>query len=131
MASRHLLLWDGTCGFCARSAAWIERRDRQHLFDIVAYQEAPSPPMTSSLRAACTRSMHVIASDGRILRGGRACLFVLARLGHPLAARILSLPPLVWLVELGYRLVASNRRLFSRLFVGRDASGQPGPTCGK
>jgi hypothetical protein len=41
---------------------------------------------------------------------------VLAETGHPWLARILGLPPLVWLVELGYAIVARNRSFFSRLW---------------
>jgi hypothetical protein len=42
-------------------------------------------------------------------------LFVSEQLGWRRTSRVLSLTPLVWLVELGYRLVARNRRLVSRL----------------
>ncbi|TMA81733.1 MAG: hypothetical protein E6J72_04720 [Deltaproteobacteria bacterium] len=55
------------------------------------------------------------ASDGRWLRGGRASLFILERIGWPRLARVAALPPLVWLVEAAYALVAHNRAFFSRL----------------
>jgi predicted DCC family thiol-disulfide oxidoreductase YuxK len=84
------------------------------------YQEAPTPPMSPELREACARAFHVLRADGRVLRGGRAALYVLERLGHPLWAGLLSLPPLVWGVELGYWLVARNRQLFSRLIFRRS-----------
>ena len=113
--SRHLLLWDGACGFCRRAIERVRRRDRDHRFDIVAYQDAPSPPMTPELAEACRRAVHVITADGQVLRAGRASLFVLGQTGHPILARLLALPPMVWLVELGYTLVARNRSLVSRL----------------
>jgi predicted DCC family thiol-disulfide oxidoreductase YuxK len=112
---RHLLLWDGACGFCRRAIDGVRRRDRWHRFDIVPYQEAPVPPMTPELAAACRRAVHVLTSDGRLLKAGRASLFVLGETGHPWLARVLALPPFVWLVELGYILVARNRSFFSRL----------------
>jgi hypothetical protein len=59
--------------------------------------------------------VHVLTADGQLLRAGRASLFVLGETGHPWLARFLSLPPLVWFVELGYVLVAWNRSLISRL----------------
>jgi hypothetical protein len=40
---------------------------------------------------------------------------VLERIGWPRIARLARLPPLVWIVEGGYRLVAANRPFFSRL----------------
>lgn len=82
------------------------------------YQEVPSPPMTEPLRRACARAVHVVESDGSLLRAGRASLRVLERLGWRRTARLLSLPPLVWAVELGYWLVARNRGLLGRWLPG-------------
>jgi predicted DCC family thiol-disulfide oxidoreductase YuxK len=70
--------------------------------------------MTPALYEACQRAIHVITSDGRVLRAGRAALFILERCGLPWTARVLRVPPLVWMVELGYWLVARNRRFFAR-----------------
>jgi hypothetical protein len=58
----------------------------------------------------------VLTRDGLELRAGRASLFVLEEIGwHPALARLLQRRPWIWLVELGYRLVARNRVLASRL----------------
>jgi predicted DCC family thiol-disulfide oxidoreductase YuxK len=110
-----LLLWDGDCGFCRRSVQWAERRDVTHAFQAVPYQQAPSPPMTPALREACARAVHLVTPAGDVLRAGRACLWVLERIGFPRLARVLAVPPLVWFVEVGYWLVARNRRLASRV----------------
>jgi predicted DCC family thiol-disulfide oxidoreductase YuxK len=118
-AAPELLLWDGTCGFCRRSVEALLRRDTGHRFLAVPYQEAPSPPMTPALRVACARAFHVVRQNGQVLRAGRAALYVLARLGHPVLARVLAVPPLVWGVELGYWLVARNRQLFSKFLFRR------------
>jgi predicted DCC family thiol-disulfide oxidoreductase YuxK len=117
--AQDVLLWDGTCGFCRRSVEALRRRDTAHLFLALPYQEAPSPPMTAELRAACARAFHVVTADGRVLRAGRAALYLLGRLGHPRWARLLALPPFLWAVELGYWLVARNRAFFSRLVFRR------------
>ncbi|MBI2466636.1 MAG: DUF393 domain-containing protein [Candidatus Rokubacteria bacterium] len=98
--------------------AWVKRRDRADVFEAVAYQAAPHPPMTDVLAARCARAVHVLGPDGSLLAAGRACLFVLGKLGWPRLARVLSLPPFVWLVEAGYWLVARNRGFFS-LFLFR------------
>jgi len=116
-----LLLWDGDCGFCRRSVLWAERHDTGHAFQAVPYQQAPSPPMTPELRAACSRAVHLLTPEGRVLRAGKACLWVLARIGYPVLARVLAVPPLVWVVELGYWLVARNRKLASRVLFRRGA----------
>ena len=119
MTAPALLLWDGDCGFCRRSVLWAERRDTKHAFQAIPYQQAPSPPMTPELRAACGRAVHLLTPEGRMLRAGRACLWVLERIGYPLLARVLAVPPLVWAVELGYWLVARNRKLASRVLFRR------------
>ncbi|HUM13812.1 MAG TPA: DCC1-like thiol-disulfide oxidoreductase family protein [Myxococcaceae bacterium] len=121
MTAPAMLLWDGDCGLCRRSVEWAERHDGGHAFRAVPYQRAPSPPMTPELRLACERAVHVLTPEGAVLRAGRACLWVLARTGHPALARILALAPLVWAVELGYWLVARNRRLASRVLFRRGA----------
>jgi hypothetical protein len=77
----HLVLWDGDCGFCGRAIAWLQRNDRQHCFQFVRYQEAPSPPMTPELYRACGEAVHVIDRQGSIRRGGRAMLFILEQEG--------------------------------------------------
>lgn len=94
-------------------------RDEQGCFEPLPYQMVPNPPLTPALATACRRAVHVRTTDGRWLRAGRACLFVLERVGWPRLARILALPPLVWAVELGYRIVAGNRPFFSRLVARR------------
>ena len=120
MIARHLLLWDGDCGFCRRSAALVCREDAAGVFETSPYQQAPTPPMTPELFSACSRSVHVITSDGRVLRAGRACLFILHELGHPTLARALLIPPFIWMIELGYRIVAANRPLLSRVFFRHE-----------
>jgi hypothetical protein len=83
--------------------------------------------MTDELAARCARAMHVLTADEILLAGGRASLFVLERVGWPRLARILARRPLVWAVEAGYRVVASNRHRISRL-LGLRADG-PGGSC--
>lgn len=76
--------------------------------------------MTPELFEACRRAIHVLTTDGRTLRAGRAALFVLGELGHPTLARILGWPPFVWAVELGYAIVARNRPFFARFLFKRE-----------
>lgn len=119
------VFWDGECGFCRRSVSWAVRHDRTGTLRAVPYQRAPSPPMTPRLRRACRRAVHVITPDGTVLRAGRAALYLIGRSGWPLAARILALPPLVWLVEIGYRVVAENRAFFGRFLLTNEPPADP------
>lgn len=102
-------------------SVWVRRKDTQHEFDVVAYQDAPQPPMTPELYEACKRAVHVITADGEILRAGRATLFILERLGWGYGVpRLLKLQPFISFVELGYAVVARNRSLFYRLLFRRE-----------
>lgn len=67
--------------------------------------------MTPELRRACVRSSHVITRDGQILNAGRATIFILRELGWR-GLWVLSVPPLVWPVELGYAVFSRNRSIF-------------------
>ena len=111
---RHLVLWDGECGFCRRSIEWVQRRDRGEL-ESMPYQQAPPTVVSDELRRQCADAVHVITKDGSILRGARAWLFILRAIGWRTSAAVLETPPFVWIVELGYRFVARNRRRLSRL----------------
>ena len=106
---RAWLLFDGDCEFCTRLAAWVEERDQERKLWVVAYQEAPSPPMTPHLRAACSEALHAVTPGGRVLRGGDATIFTLGAIGWRVPARVLWLRPLRDLVGFGYGIVARNR----------------------
>jgi predicted DCC family thiol-disulfide oxidoreductase YuxK len=94
--------------------AWLRGQDRAGRLRTMPYQEAPSPPMTPAIYTACSRAVHVIKPDGEVLRAGRGSLLALETAGWGWKARLLSWPPLLWIVELGYYLIARNRRLVSR-----------------
>ena len=76
--------------------------------------------MTPELAERCARAVHVVTADGRILRAGRASLFMMERCGFKWSARVMRVPPLVWAVELGYYVVASNRRFFGKFMFRRE-----------
>ena len=80
--------------------------------------------MTPALYQACGRAVHVITADGSVLSGARAALFVLREIERwEWPARIMSHRPLIYLAEIGYRIVANNRDLFSRvMFRGSTCS---------
>ena len=120
MSGQDLVLWDGDCGFCRRGMVWFKRRDREDRFDMVPYQDAPWPPMTEALHADCAKAMWVICADGTRHRGGRAVLHLAEHTGFRRLARVLALPPLIWLVEAGYWVMARNRYVFSRVFFRRE-----------
>lgn len=77
--------------------------------------------MTPQLLAACRQAVHVITGDGQVIRAGRAALFVLAEIGYPRwLVRPLHRPPLIWIVEVGYQIVARNRPFFSKFLFTKE-----------
>jgi hypothetical protein len=86
--------------------------------------------MTDALAARCARAVHVITPEGDVLSAGRASLYVLDRIGWHAFARVWSRRPLVWLVELGYRVVARHRGLISRALFLRSRAGGAGAQRG-
>ena len=119
---QYAMIWDGECGFCRRAVDWFTRHDREQVFRALPFQDAPPGMLTPAQRQRAERAILVIAPDGRYRSAGRAVLFALQEIGwHPWLARLAQKKPLVWLVELGYWLVARNRPLLSKLlFRGRS-----------
>jgi predicted DCC family thiol-disulfide oxidoreductase YuxK len=76
--------------------------------------------MTPELHAACERAVHVVAPDGAVTRAGRAALLILELIGYRPLARFLSLPPMIWVVEIGYKIVAANRPFFARFLFTKE-----------
>lgn len=107
---RAWLLFDGDCGFCTRTAAWVTARDRDQRLRAVPYQQAPSPPMTPALRDACAEAVHVVTAEGRTLRGGDAAIHVAGALWGRWLAGTLAARPLRDAIGLGYRVVAARTR---------------------
>lgn len=115
---KHLVLWDGECGFCRRSVMWLLARDRYGHLEAQSNQEAD---ISDELRAACQNAVHVVKSNGEILRGGRAVLFCGTQTRWHQLARIALWPVFLPFVEIGYAIVAKNRGLFSKvLFTGES-----------
>jgi predicted DCC family thiol-disulfide oxidoreductase YuxK len=110
---KPLVLWDGECGFCGSCVAWALSRDPESRLDFEPYQEVSE--LSLELHEACAKAVHVVKPDGAVLRAGRAVLFVFGQIGWPRLSAALSLPPMIWCVELGYKLVARHRGRLSRL----------------
>ena len=78
--------------------------------------------MTPELYEACKQASHVIKVDGRIIKAGQAGMFILEEIGYPRwLVRPFTWPPLVWLTELGYWLIANNRPFFGKFLFTKDS----------
>lgn len=107
MSNGGHLLYDPDCGFCTRSATWLEARGvRAHV--------APLSPAAAELGVDLERAQRevpFVRPDGRVTYGARAIADVMStgrgllRLG----GGILSLAPVQALARPVYRWVAANR----------------------
>ena len=118
-----ILVYDGQCGFCIRSARWIEARlpaDAR----VVPWQSLELERLGLS-RADVQAAVWWIDGSGngtRRSRGAEAIGRSLLAAGGvwKLAGLLISRPPLLWLARPIYALVAANRhRLGGR---GTDSS---------
>jgi predicted DCC family thiol-disulfide oxidoreductase YuxK len=113
LGGHWLVIWDGECGFCRRSVEWVLRRDRKGALRAAAYQECEAWLPEPVWRLSRTQA-HLRSPEGRYWGGGAAAIRLAGLLGHPWLERLLGLPPLRLLTELGYRTVAGNRRWLGR-----------------
>ncbi len=112
----YRLLYDGDCGLCRRFVTWLAARDQQGRLQIAAYQDIPLP---AQVRARARRSLQLIDPPGHREERGRAVLQTLALTGCT-SINWLRLPPLIYLVDLGYCWVASHRELGSKWIQHRE-----------
>lgn len=118
-----MLLWDGECGFCQHMVEVLKRRDRNGVFKACKFQLCPSPPMHPDLYERCKSALYVVTESGMELRGAKAVLFLYELTGWGFFAKLLGTPPFLWIIQLGYWLVARNRGLISKWFFKGKSCG--------
>ena len=120
-AVHPIILYDGVCGLCDRFNRFAPKRDRQAVFRFAALQSRFAREILGrhGANADDLDTVYVIIDHGmsseRLVRRGRAVLYVLQRTGWPwrmlTAFGVLPAP----LLDLGYRMIARTRyRLFGR-----------------
>ena len=106
-------VFDGYCGFCTRSVAWIERLDRRHRVRMLACQATDVAATHGLTEADCNAAAWAFAPDGRVYRGAAAVNAALAAaLGTALPLRIYGLPFVHSVQDAVYGWIARNRRRF-------------------
>ena len=82
--------------------------------------------MDERLKGRCGREVVLLLPDGREYGGARAVFECLANGGGfflATGAKVMRLPPLIWVAEIAYRIIARHRRFLSRLMLRET------PTC--
>jgi len=122
-----LVLYDGDCGLCSRTAQALRILDRRPSLSLVPLQRAAELLGDGSPAAAeLSEVLHVRDQDGDWLTGGSAVLRVASAVPAlwPLA-QVGRLAPISLMVEPGYRLLARHRHRLGRL-LGVSSCRFPG-----
>lgn len=120
-----LVLYDGTCGLCARSVRWILRKEADHAIRFAPLQGETAAALRERFGNIPTTLESVVFIDGeRAHLRSKAFLHLMKHMRAPWrwAYRVRWLP--AFLLDLGYRLVAALRY---RLFGKVDACELPAP----
>jgi predicted DCC family thiol-disulfide oxidoreductase YuxK len=112
-----IVLYDGHCSFCTRSARGLQRRfGERRVRAVDLHQPGVLDGQPPAVRDAAMTKMHVILPSGRVVAGAEAAARIAA--GVPIVgwlAYLYYVPGLRQLMERAYGLVAKNRyRLFGR-----------------
>jgi predicted DCC family thiol-disulfide oxidoreductase YuxK len=110
MAGRHVLLYDGACCFCERSARRLKSLDWGDRLELSDLRSRDLPALDSRLSlSACEGAVHLLEADGRLSAGFSALrrLTLLLPALWP-AAPLLRLPGASWA---GHRLYEALNRL--------------------
>ena len=114
--SGALLLYDGTCGFCATSVQWVLRNDRRETLCFAALQgETARPILASHPELANVDSVVWVGEDGEVRVRSEAAFAVARYLGGgwSVAARLGALVPRP-IRDWGYDLIARHRLKLTR-----------------
>jgi len=116
MGTPATLLYDGDCGLCSRSVAWLRRRDPRGRVQALPAGDGPGQAM---LRVAgllgVEKKTVLLFWRGKVYRGSAAVVRTLWAMGRRWKAAAAALWLVPWpLRELGYRLVARYRHLISK-----------------
>ena len=121
----HLVLYDDACPLCVFQMKMLTWLDWLHVSRLVPISSPEAQQAAPGLTPeALQAAMHVVTSKGRVYRGARCIRFLTLRM--PLVFPVglfLWIPGVIYVAEVFYKLVASNRLKLSRLFGCKDACG--------
>ena len=103
------VIYDGDCAFCSSTARFGKARIAPDL-EFLAYQQTDLTRFGLT-KAECEKSLQFVSDDQQIHSGAKAVAQILISAGFPylLIGRIMNLPLINKLAQLGYDLVAKNR----------------------
>jgi len=117
-----VVLYDGACPFCRRSAAALLRLAEGDLVSVSFREPGALGRFPGVDPAACERALQLVRADGRVFAGAEGVVQALRRRPLGWALRAYYLPGLRRAADAVYAAVA-RRRL--RLGEGCGAGGEP------
>jgi predicted DCC family thiol-disulfide oxidoreductase YuxK len=122
---RKYLLWDGDCGFCARSIELAMRLNRSDIL-LAPYQAFSAGELRSVGLSPhqCAREVKAVTTQGRVYGGAFAVNYFLWHNGawRVLVALLYAFPVLALAEVLLYRAVAANRAKLSKVLGGASCA---------
>ncbi len=112
LPDRLTVIFDGSCGFCTRSARLVKALDHQDRLTIVPFQQAGVPADYGLTTDQCEAAAWAVTPDGVPYPAAAAINLTLAtalRTAAPLW--LYAVPGLTTFQEFAYRLLAANRHL--------------------
>jgi predicted DCC family thiol-disulfide oxidoreductase YuxK len=110
----YVLIWDGECGVCRRSVAWLEGADRDGRIETVPYQDPSVPDRFPGIpEDRYQKAMQLVGPRGEWWEGARAAEEMLRLLpGWRRLSFLFRIPGVRRVAAIVYRQVARNRRRF-------------------
>jgi len=104
-ADALLVLYDGACPLCAREIAHYQGLSPVAPVRFADVSAAPEGDLGCGIdRRAALARMHVVEPDGTVVSGARAFIALWKRMpGWRWLARLASVPPAPWLLEMAYQ----------------------------
>lgn len=114
MGDRLTVYYDGGCPICSREIGFYRARPGAECFDWVDVAGDGLEVLGLGLsRNAALARMHVRRADGTLLTGAAAFAEMWRHMpGFRLLGSVLSLPPLLAVAEMGYRVFLIGRKLW-------------------
>jgi predicted DCC family thiol-disulfide oxidoreductase YuxK len=108
---KPLVIYDGQCNICAGNLPWLYRLDWLKKFDALPFQsDEVYRRYPGVARADCEHALHVAFPNGSIYKGADAFRAVFLRMpATAVVGLLMSIPPILWLFEKLYPLLARNR----------------------